>query len=307
MVNCDFANNISKNRTFLMGIAMLLVLIYHALCVTYNPLRELNIGYVGVDIFLFLSGFGLTFSFINNKCLIFYKHRFIRLYPLYCICVFICFILSNNWRIEDLIYNLLTIGFYINKGVNRFDWYIESLFTLYLLFPLIFLYSKLKIWGELILLIAVVTILYLFKVLWWYDCFISRIPIFVFGIICARYNIVLCHKTIKWLVIIGILLFILCYVFISRFLAASFLVLPIFFIINLYLKYFNKRLIESCCYIGKHSLEIYLANVLILFIYDLYGLSRIECLITYLPFQILGSYILIIVNNKINRVVLKNK
>ena len=35
-----------------MGIAILLVLIYHAMCVTYNPLRTLNIGYVGVDIFL---------------------------------------------------------------------------------------------------------------------------------------------------------------------------------------------------------------------------------------------------------------
>lgn len=50
-----------------MGIAMILVVIYHAFSCVYNPIGVLNIGYVGVDIFLFLSGFGLASSFEKNK------------------------------------------------------------------------------------------------------------------------------------------------------------------------------------------------------------------------------------------------
>ena len=41
-----------------MGGAILCILIYHAFCWIYNPIGRFNIGYVGVDVFMF-SGFGL--------------------------------------------------------------------------------------------------------------------------------------------------------------------------------------------------------------------------------------------------------
>lgn len=55
--------DISGNRLYLMGWAILFVLLYHFFGCTRNIFGDLNIGYVGVDIFLFLSGYGLTNSF----------------------------------------------------------------------------------------------------------------------------------------------------------------------------------------------------------------------------------------------------
>jgi len=60
---------------------------------------------------------------------------------------------------------------------------------------------------------------------------------------------------------------------------------------------FKGRLIS---YFGKHSLEIYLANVLILYIYQIWDLSRINRAIVYIPFQIVLSSILIFINTRIN-------
>ncbi|MBS5876774.1 MAG: acyltransferase [Prevotella sp.] len=300
VIDFDFVNGISKSRTYLMGIAILLVLIYHAMCVTYNPLRTLNIGYVGVDIFLFLSGFGLTFSYLKNSLLSFYEHRLIRLYPLYLICVCIIYYIYDNWNFIDFFYNLLTVGFYIDNGINRFDWYVESLFTLYILFPLFFIYSKLKLFGVLLLLSVISIILYVIEIPWWYDCFISRIPIFLLGIVCARFKLTL--NKIIILTIIGVILFLPCFNFISKFLATSFLVLPIFLIISS-IQGINKKYLDFISYFGKHSLEIYLANVLILYIYQIWDLSRINRAIVYIPFQIILSSLLIFINTKINIVI----
>lgn len=93
-----FILEIKNNRTEIMGIAIISVLIYHAFCWIYNPIGAFNIGYFGVDIFLFLSGFGLSFSYEKNKIRTFYNNRFLRIMPLY---VFqyalpILFVLTNG-------------------------------------------------------------------------------------------------------------------------------------------------------------------------------------------------------------------
>lgn len=296
----EFSNEITNGRTLFMGFAILLVLFFHAFCTIYNPLGNANIGYVGVDIFLFLSGFGLTYSYKKNNLSSFYKHRLIRLYPLYLICVCVIYFINDKWNLIDLFYNLLTIGFYIDNGINRFDWYVESLFTLYILFPLFFIYSKLKLFGVLLLLSVISIILYVIEIPWWYDCFISRIPIFLLGIVCARFKLTL--NKIIILTIIGVILFLPCFNFISKFLATSFLVLPIFLIISS-IQGINKKYLDFISYFGKHSLEIYLANVLILYIYQIWDLSRINRAIVYIPFQIILSSLLIFINTKINIVI----
>lgn len=296
----EFSNEITNGRTLFMGFAILLVLFFHAFCTIYNPLGNANIGYVGVDIFLFLSGFGLTYSYKKNNLSSFYKHRLIRLYPLYLICVCVIYFINDKWNLIDLFYNLLTIGFYIDNGINRFDWYVESLFTLYIIFPLFFIYSKLKLFGVLLLLSVISIILYVIEIPWWYDCFISRIPIFLLGIVCARFKLTL--NKIIILTIIGVILFLPCFNFISKFLATSFLVLPIFLIISL-IQGINKKYLDFISYFGKHSLEIYLANVLILYIYQIWDLSRINRAIVYIPFQIILSSLLIFINTKINIVI----
>ena len=66
-----------ENRTETMGIAMLMVLLYHLKGTWFYP------GFLGVDIFLFLSAYGLSRSYKTNTLGIFYKRRLNRVVPLY--------------------------------------------------------------------------------------------------------------------------------------------------------------------------------------------------------------------------------
>ena len=61
---------ISKNRSLLMGVAILMVIMYHAFCcnLPMGPVSHiLRYGYLGVDIFIFLSAIGLCYSFEKNN------------------------------------------------------------------------------------------------------------------------------------------------------------------------------------------------------------------------------------------------
>ena len=55
-----------RNRELLMCIAIIGVIFYH-LALRGIPIGRLNIGYIGVDIFMLLSGFGIGKSLqLNN-------------------------------------------------------------------------------------------------------------------------------------------------------------------------------------------------------------------------------------------------
>lgn len=285
--------DILNNRLALMGIAMFFVIVYHAFCWIYNPLGFFNIGYVGVDIFLFLSGLGLSLSLKKNNIFQFYKNRFMRIYPLYFISVLVTYLLFNtNWRIDDLIWNLLSIGFYTKHGANRFDWYLESLFTLYLFAPMFYFLGKSRHIGLFFLLAITAFVLYHHHVSWWYDCFIGRLPVFFYGMAFHR-----CFKSYKTISIIGILLYLPCRIYISNFLASSFLAIPIIASSLWVMKKLKGTFILPFSFIGKHTLEIYLANLYIYWSLHTYCFSTIERLLIYILVQTIATIALIYVNN----------
>lgn len=90
-------NVLSSTRGSMMGVAILMVLLYHAACCNL-PMggftQVANYGLIGVDIFLFFSGYGLCFSFNKNKLSEFFKRRYMRVLPLYLILV--CAVLVRN-------------------------------------------------------------------------------------------------------------------------------------------------------------------------------------------------------------------
>jgi len=187
---------ISKYRSELMGIAIIWVILYHLILAQNSPYSFgflntiLGNGFGGVDIFLYLSGFGLVRSW--NKCLqnnhihttiSFYKRRILRLAPTYFLICFLYSILKNNWN--TLFYSISTIGHWVNH--NRYDWYVPTILLLYLFFPIFY---KLTQRYKLKFIISIFTIILLIVI-----CFnfsstvddlrmlsISRIPIFVLGI-----------------------------------------------------------------------------------------------------------------------------
>lgn len=287
-------HQILANRSYLMGIAMLLVIVYHFFCWVYNPIGSLNIGYVGVDIFLFLSGLGLSYSYEKNTICRFYKNRIVRIYPVYFVAVTLTFIFVD-WSYLNLLFNYLTIGFYTNGGIYRYDWYLESLFTLYFLFPLFYFFAKLRYYALFFSFIVVAFFLYIyhdfFAVAWHYNCFIARVPIFLYGIMFKH-----CIKSIKIICLIGIILFIPCRYMISLFLGSSLIAIPLI-IFSLFLLSKINTSVKSCIeFCGTHSLELYCANCLIYKVIILYCSSLISKAIICILLQFVFSVVFIMVN-----------
>lgn len=75
---------ISRSRTLVMGIAILMVMYFH-FPHAIPPILSLakRCGYWGVDIFFFVSGYGIYYSLGNecNSCWNFYKRRLLRILP----------------------------------------------------------------------------------------------------------------------------------------------------------------------------------------------------------------------------------
>ena len=63
-----------RHRELLMCIAIICVVFYH-LALRGIPIGRLNIGYIGVDIFMLLGGYGIGKSLQHNSLSKFYKNR----------------------------------------------------------------------------------------------------------------------------------------------------------------------------------------------------------------------------------------
>lgn len=140
---------ISKFRTELMGIAMLLV-VWHHLPMNINlPIYEflkLNGGF-GVDIFVLLSGMGLYFS--TSKGLNVKKYaikRAIRIFPIYALIIIVVSLINGKDNdIINIILKISTIGWWTGHGT--YDWFIPNLILLYIIYPFYFLLLKRHNYG----------------------------------------------------------------------------------------------------------------------------------------------------------------
>lgn len=74
---------ISKNRTAIMGFAMMSIMLFHQPFFYGNPFVDFFhlYGFWGVEVFLFVSGFGIVHSLKKNSLAIYYTNRLKRLLP----------------------------------------------------------------------------------------------------------------------------------------------------------------------------------------------------------------------------------
>ena len=82
----DFKATISSGRTFIMGCAMISILLFHQFFLSEGPLWFFwgafhRFGHWGVDIFLFVSGFGIVHSLRKNSLKVYFSNRLLRLLP----------------------------------------------------------------------------------------------------------------------------------------------------------------------------------------------------------------------------------
>ena len=141
---------ISTFRKELMGIAILWIFLFHSKIFfpagfLFHPLRFLvSTGYGGVDLFFFLSGFGLMHHMETKyrSSSSFYKKRFITIYPSYFIATITTLVIDyfffHNISWQKIILCLTTTGFWLNN--SSFYWFIPAIAALYIAFPLFYKY-----------------------------------------------------------------------------------------------------------------------------------------------------------------------
>lgn len=194
------AYRLTHYKSFLMGVSMLWIVMYHA----GLPIPILSylkdIGYLGVDVFIFLSAYSLYFSFSRNGDLkTFYRKRAVRILPAYYL------VLVSVWLVETYLFQKQTaplwqlasmLGFYVPfLNWDYFLWYIPGILFLYAIFP--FLYKHLSfiqkyglgLLGLFLLLnlgyFLLVRSMYLKTIFFLLP---PRVVVFVLGMIYARYE-----------------------------------------------------------------------------------------------------------------------
>ena len=128
--------DISTYRSELMGWSIFWIMILHFGFYSIVPLGFVaQYGYAGVEIFMFVSGFGLYFSLDKNpSLLIFYRRRLLRIFPTYYIIGLLTSFLIFHDTVFQYLFRYTTIGFWLKDGLFA-DWFVPSILLLYLLAP----------------------------------------------------------------------------------------------------------------------------------------------------------------------------
>lgn len=180
-----------RYRSVWLGVAMLWTIVYHIPISWVPPLDFIRqVGYAGVDIFLFASGIGCFFSLSSDADIgRFMKRRMKRLAPAYLI--FLIFWLAYQiplgqfgWRMA--LGNILGIQYFARQD-NAFNWYISAILLFYLLAPYIkTIIDRSSPLGR----IAALGVVVLGTVPFW-NCnalliIVARLPLFFVGMLCGK-------------------------------------------------------------------------------------------------------------------------
>lgn len=218
--NIELAD-ISKYRSELMGIAIVFVALFHVPLSSDELLFGLyRCGNIGVDIFLFLSGIGLWFSWTKNPSVrSFYKRRLLRIYPTWLIIAVMYFPLQIDYQtavLKDYVRLLVDVLFYWSYWRNHdlTFWFIPTIILFYLWAPwymkLIQKYPVYR-WSPVLMIVGCVILHWVqpfgsrfmeLEITW------SRIPIFFIGInigetIRLKQNV---EPEGRWLVLLALLM-----------------------------------------------------------------------------------------------------
>ena len=191
-------NILSKYRSELMAVAILWIMTFHVVELKHNQLPlvitdlygVLFHGYIGVEIFLLLSGIGLYYSMQKDRDIWhFYKKRLNRLIVPYLTISILFFgyhdlVISNNGG--EFLKDLSMYSFWAEG--DRAVWFIALLIPLYLMYPLVFkVVISNHFWLKIIFLITLTYIGMMIlkiedsKAYMKIEIALTRIPIFFIG------------------------------------------------------------------------------------------------------------------------------
>lgn len=277
-----------------MGVAMIWVVLYH-----YQLKGPISLitghGFTGVDIFMFVSGLGLFMSmYRNNQTSLFYKKRFIRIFPLYLCLGLLYELLKGDFSLKSYIWSYSTLAFWTNGNNNDFGWFIPGIIAIYIVFPFLFrtLFHKGIDKTVLIVLISLLTFFIFYNSIFNSNLIsddhfllLYRVPVFMLGTL-VGYLIAYGKKGSFFLYLSALsLLFVIIHLFSGGnlrlwYMASTFLV-PLLIIVFCWL--FNHT--KSWLYtwlggVGNASLEIFMIHLFPLmlwpkFMHEISNMNRI--------------------------------
>lgn len=187
---------IAKYRIHIMGAAALWVFAFHEWRTLFESWGAagtairfvFGIGFAGVDIFLLLSGMGLTHAIDKYSLGEFYKRRFLRVL-LPCVLTLMGMMLLQGWSFLHFLKVVSGYSFYFENMYTAL-WFSFAILALYLVFPLY--YALFRRASRKVLFTALMLLV-------WYGAsvaligtlredlygFTNRIPIFLVGILCG--------------------------------------------------------------------------------------------------------------------------
>ena len=142
---------IGDSRRMIMGIATLWIALFHSSSLDFLQSETLlrlhlagtldflqKIGNCGVDIFLFLSGYGLYHSLSGNSAVLpFYRRRFRRVLPTVLLVSIPVSATLGAESLGEYCRSAFLYGLFLPNCTNWRFWYCSFLLALYLLYPLI--------------------------------------------------------------------------------------------------------------------------------------------------------------------------
>lgn len=311
---------ILSHRFYMMGIAMILVILYHlrgSLLPDSNYFLSLfSMGFVGVDFFFFFSALGLCFSFKKNDFCIFLKNRLVRLFPLFIMwaivhLLYLRMFQNNDFDIIDVFLCLCSLSYY-GLGEVRSNWYLSALILFYVLFPLLFqLVKKLKSCTIFLFIIIAIILQYYISFEWYHKTFINRFPIFLLGIY-VWYRLTSNDRNwvddiIRICFIMAILaILIVCltkktYLFLMVSLLSPVLMFVLAMIRKPLLKLKLGLVIDGIIrFIGRHSLEFFIGNCwTMLLMNEVSHMNSVEKIVIYIVSNVVFALVLIPMNKQV--------
>lgn len=190
---------LSKYRSELMGVAMLWVMLFHAVDLEppiplFHEIRAAGFG--GVDIFILLSAMGLAMSLDRREqeFIPFMARRARRILPAYYV-VMVAYTLFSIARgtapLSALIWNATLLDYWVHS-IGAFNWYVSGIMLFYAITPFCFKKLKKAAHRELWVAAGVVLGLAVCHIMmadgyWNHMDFFYRVPIFLVGLLMGLY------------------------------------------------------------------------------------------------------------------------
>ena len=266
---------LKKTKQPIMGLAALFIILFHLFPVSRSNdvvssvIRYIVMtGYIGVDIFFFMTGYMAYFSKTDNYFQ-YIKRKFLNIYPIFIFSCVLCIIMGKI-SVTKAILTSTGIDFIVNGGGSLL-WFIPAIMIFYLLVPFYLkLVKKMNNIQLFIISMAVWAVIMLalenFVGNHSINIFLCRIPIILLGMTLAKYEgkWKVSHKFISALLLLMIGIFLT-----GRFaymVKVNFLISDIFYIVAIPYVFgiilltdviFGKIKSYLLNFLGKISLELY--------------------------------------------------